>query len=166
VWRSGDVWRDGGRWQFVPNFDGLTGSEWCTDQRRPRADEWRSNGAYAEPGIVTMPSSELCRVGVVLPILGRFEKCTLGIVFHLFDCAAWKRSALKGPSSLSRLATTDRDKPQQSCLRAHSCGVKVHRNITRVTPASCLKELVLAIGLCRETCTLKSRAGLFWLFFG
>ena len=66
------------------------------------------------------------------PILGRFEKCTLGIVFHLFDCAAWKCSALKGPSSLSRLATTDRDKPHQSCLRAHSCGVKVHRNITRV----------------------------------
>src|SRR6266446_4026861 len=50
VWRSGDVWRDGGRWQFVPNFDGLTGSEWCADQRRPRADEWRSNDARCGDG--------------------------------------------------------------------------------------------------------------------
>jgi hypothetical protein len=36
--------------QFVPNCDGLTGSEWCADRRRPRADEWRSNGARCGDG--------------------------------------------------------------------------------------------------------------------
>jgi hypothetical protein len=35
---TGDVWRDAGRWWFLSDFDGLTGSEWCTDRRRPRAD--------------------------------------------------------------------------------------------------------------------------------
>ena len=59
----GDVWKDGGRWQFVPNFDDLTGSEWCADQRRPRADEWRSNAYYLENKIgATIWTSRLCRV--------------------------------------------------------------------------------------------------------
>ncbi len=78
---------------------------------------WHTFRHYAE--FRTMPS----RTGIS-PILGRFEKCAHGIVFHLFDCAVWEWWALKRLSSLSRLGTTDRDKLYQSGPRAHSCGVK------------------------------------------
>src|SRR5260370_28194344 len=90
----------------------------------------------------TMPS----RTGIS-PILGRFEKCVHGIVFHLFDCAVWEWSALKRLSSLSRLGTTDRDKPYQSGLRA-LLWRQVRGTLWGVTPTNCLKELELSFGLC------------------